>query len=352
MRSRPAPLSATDVRAAIAQKAAERDRHLHSVHPRPTRTYDASRRAANQVHALGVGRKIKAGQLTDTACVRFYVTRKLPKALLHPECALPVHLNGVPTDVIEAPLAYFAATAVPPVCSIERRQPQRPLCPGISAANEAVPGGTLGALCRSTIAGEEGRYLLGCRHTFQDPTAGSVRIFQPSPGDGGTLADEIARFARSGPIEVSATANNTVDAAIALLTGDIEATARICGVGMISATAPPALGAIVHKHGRTSGYTVGQIDDPSIDVLIPESDATNAPVARFVNQFRIQPAAGMTLFAQTGDSGALIVERKTRSAMGLLFACPHDRTYAYANPISEVLGALQIRLELAEAART
>jgi len=55
--------------------------------------------------------------------------------------------------------------------------------------------------------------------------------------------------------------------------------------------------------------------------------------------------AGQFVFAQPGDSGALAMAKGDNSAVGLLFACPDNGSYAYANPISTVLDALEIDLE-------
>jgi hypothetical protein len=370
MRQRLRRLSVRDVRVVLAQKAIERDRWLRSAHPPtlyPSTHYalthsvrEAVERAGGQVHAMGVGRKIKDGKATDIPCVRFYVTRKLPKSLLTGDVRIPEILDGVPTDVIESPVAYLASGSTPPQCSIDKLNRQRPICPGISVANEGLLAGTLGAVCRSTVPGEEkGRYILGCRHVLQDRAlqdgvspdaaaglAGGAAVLQPSAGDGGTGVDAIAQFVRAAPIDESASANNTVDAAIAILVDGVEASIDICGVGSIAGVGVPSHGAVVHKHGRTSGYTLGLIDDPAVDVLVPESEAPGASLARFIGQFRVVPTAGMSVFAQSGDSGALIVERKSQNAVGLLFACPRDGSYGFCNPIGEVLTALQIRLEI------
>ena len=67
-----------------------------------------------------------------------------------------------------------------------------------------------------------------------------------------------------------------------------------------------------------------------------------ARVARFVQQIRIRPAGGASLFAQSGDSGALLTTRNGNRAVGMLFACPDDGSFAVANPIAAVFAALQI----------
>ena len=92
----------------------------------------------------------------------------------------------------------------------------------------------------------------------------------------------------------------------------------------------------VHKHGRTTGYTQGKIMDIAADVNVQYDFG----VARFVEQIVIVGDSGS--FSDSGDSGSLIVDRKTRRATGLLFAGSGSHTIA--NPISEVLTALGVTL--------
>lgn len=326
-------------------EAAERGQHQRVWGP-ARRVEDAIARAGVQIHAIGIGRKMVANQYTNVPSVRVYVTHKLPTALLPTAARIPDMIDGVPTDVIESPPAFLAAPALP-VCSALRGERQRPVQGGISGASELINAGTLGALCRSTRAGEEGRrFVLGNNHTLADLGAAPVgsAILQPSRRDFGTIDDRIASLSRFVPILENGTASNLVDAAIAELDATIEMQSQICSIGTPSGINEAALDMVVQKHGRTSGPTLGVIDDPSVDIVIPLSRANPQRVARFVRQIRIRPAPAKPLFAQGGDSGALVMSRSKGSAVGLLFACPDDGSFAYANPISEVLKALEIAL--------
>jgi hypothetical protein len=100
----------------------------------------------------------------------------------------------------------------------------------------------------------------------------------------------------------------------------------------------------VQKHGRTTGLTVGVVDDPSVDVLIPLRRSDPTRVTQFVDQIRVRPVPGMFVFAQSGDSGALVVTKVGCHPVGLLFACPDNGSFAYANPIQAVLDSLEIDL--------
>jgi hypothetical protein len=307
------------------------------------RLSDAIDRAAIQVHSIGMGRKIAAGKLTRTLCVRIYVTQKLPLSLIPKAARIPGHIAGVPTDVVESPPAFLALPAPP--CTLRKTRLQRPLCPGISASNAAVNAGTIAALCRSTRPGETTRrYLLGNNHTFADLGAavpGSA-ILQPSPRDGGKAADQVASLARFTAIDERDTASNRVDAAIAELVTGAAFQSDVCCMGSPQGVAEPRVGLGVQKHGRTTGFSLGIIDDVSVDVVVPLSRSQPQRVARFVQQVRIRPAPGMSVFAAGGDSGSLVTTRNGNKAVGMLFACPDDGSFAIANPIGAVFAALQI----------
>lgn len=64
--------------------------------------------AGRNVHAVGIGAKITNGQETSTSCIRIYVTQKIALSLLPQRDQLPEKIDGVPTDVIEAPPAIAA----------------------------------------------------------------------------------------------------------------------------------------------------------------------------------------------------------------------------------------------------
>ena len=297
--------------------------------------------AESLLHGVGVGRKYVGGRPTAIAAVRFYVTQKLPNARLPQGARLPCQVGGVPTDVIEAPPAFFATA---PRCSIQRRKPQRPLQPGASCAHETIAAGTIAALCRSRLPHEAGlRLLLGNSHVlalFGDSPLGAS-ILQPAAADGGAGTDRVATLLRSAPIDRAG--RNRVDAAVAAIDPAIAAEAEICGIGRVTRTAPatPDLGVV--KHGRTTGLTTGFVDDPSCDFVLPLR-AGAASGIRFVEQIRVRARTATSRFGQAGDSGALVVATDSRRAVGLFFACPDDGSFAYANPIDAVLTALNVEL--------
>jgi hypothetical protein len=299
----------------------------------------ASTRPEHNVVGVGVGQKVRKGKTTTRRCVRFYVERKvaadsMPKAFL-----LPRTIRGIPTDVVET--GRFVALATP----IAQRR-LRPAKGGCSAGFQFsgskagfVMAGTFGAL----VGDNSGkRYILSNNHVLANENAlplGSP-IFQPGLLDHGNPAtDQIAKLTKFVKIRMSPAAND-VDGAIAqLLSPTLAVRTILPKVGRLSqpAPVPAAIGMGVHKHGRTTGYRRGHVIDVAADVNVGYDFGT----ARFVDQIIIVGDGGLS-FSDAGDSGSLIVDRKTRRATGLLFA--GSSTHTIANHIENVLVALGVSL--------
>ncbi|MBU1816042.1 MAG: S1 family peptidase [Gammaproteobacteria bacterium] len=307
------------------------------------RVEDAVRQSDNHLHAVGVGRKIVAGKSTETLCVRLYVTHKVARGLLPSRSRLPESIAGLPTDVVEAAPAFLAAQHK---CTHRRLLEQRPAQGGISGAHASIEAGTLAARCISRKPEEQGMwFVLGNCHTLADfgtALAGSP-ILQPSSNDGGTVdANRFAELHRFVRLLEGSESVNHVDAAIAKLSSQASMGAGVCTVGEIQGTANALNGMLVQKHGRTTGITTGVVDDVSVDAIIPLDRENPTRVAIFVNQIRVLPR--VALFAQPGDSGSLILTKPGNAALGLLFACPDNGSFAYASPIHSVLDSLEIEL--------
>ncbi len=243
--------------------------------------------AGSSVHAVGIGRKVVNGDATDTRAVRLYVVQKLPQSLLPAGDVLPASIDGIPTDVIEAPPAFLLA----------------------------APAAAIGDA-----------------------------LLQPGPADGGTAADRFADLHRFVPINLGGTSPNQVDAAIGALRPGIAYRRRLCRIGAIAGTAVATEDMRVRKHGRTSGYTEGIVTDESYDALIGMDHSDPSVLALFENQLRIERVAPYPAFGLGGDSGSLIVMKAERRAVGLYFAGPQSGVYGVANHIEEVLNQLEIAL--------
>lgn len=177
---------------------------------------------------------------------------------------LPQMLDGVPvTHRVTGRLMAFS----------DPTRRQRPAPAGFSVGHPAVTAGTIGARVRDAL----GRvYILSNNHVLahgNDAALGDPQ-YQPGPFDGGTAADEIATLTEYQAIAFSGTANNLMDAAIALSSTDLldNATPSDDGYGMPNAAIygdadgdglfddrNALLGLNVQKYGRTTRLTHGQI---------------------------------------------------------------------------------------------
>ncbi|MCB0187421.1 MAG: hypothetical protein KDE31_24300, partial [Caldilineaceae bacterium] len=301
------------------------------------------------------GYKVIDGNVTDIPAIRIYVTQKLAASLLSPAAMLPTSVNGIPTDVIEAPPAMITvADAVLPAvvktvsCTDDRQKRQRPVVAGISTGHFNVTAGTIGYFCRSTRKGDDPEkvYVLSNNHVFANVNQGNPgdALYQPGSADGGTAADRFARLHRFANIALGGSISNQVDAAIGELLPDVDYQARICRIGKVSGTAQAVQNMTVRKHGRTSGYTRGRITDLSVDTLVSVDRSDPSVVALFTNQMRIERVRPYAAFGLGGDSGSLVVSAPKSKAVGLYFAGPADGSYGLANHIGDVLKALEIEL--------
>jgi hypothetical protein len=206
--------------------------------------------------------------------------------------------------------------------------------------------GTLGYFCRSTRHGDDPNqvYALSNNHVFANVNQGQYNdsLYQQSPADGATTAEYFAALQRFVPIKLNNNQPNRVDAAIGALLPTVNYQATICSIGAVSGIVTGAEGMIVRKHGRTTGYTRGQIVDHNVDQIVHMSHSNSAVVALFQGQMRIEGIGNTPAFARSGDSGSLVLNGT--KATGLYFAGPDSGSYGLANQIGEVLAQLEITL--------
>ncbi len=293
---------------------------------------------------VGIGEKISDGKQTGVLAVKLLVRMKFAKSDLRNNHLLPKEIDGIPTDVEEVgTFRRFAAPAtrawVQTANMPNPRTKIRPAQPGSSVgfqdpSNQMVMAGTFGALVKDRA----GLYVLSNNHVLADENrlpAGSA-IFQPGLLDGGNVStDQIAALTKFVTLQV-ATANE-IDCAIAGVTNSGIVSNAILGIGAPQGTDTAAIDTAVHKFGRTTGYTVGQVTSIDTDVTV-QYDIGNLT---FRGQI-IVVGNGGSAFSGAGDSGSLIVERGTNAAVGLLFAGSSSHTIA--NHIDDVLSGLGVTL--------
>jgi hypothetical protein len=300
----------------------------------PIMAFAAHSNPKNNVVGVGIGRKIKNGKATARHSVRFYVKRKLDVKSIDKRFLLPKKIGNVPTDVIET--GEFRPFGDP---SAERAY-KRPAQPGCSVGFQftgsqagTVMAGTFGAVVEVNGI----RYILSNNHVLANQNAlpiGSA-IFQPGLLDKNAPGkDAIAKLAKFVPLKASG--SNKVDCALAKVdAGKLISPIVMDKVGALKSALPitAAVAMKVEKTGRTTGYTTGTVTDVAATMKV----TYDLGVLTFTDQILI--IGGTEAFSDAGDSGSLIVDRKTKRATGLLFA--GSASHTIANHMEDVLDALK-----------
>lgn len=219
----------------------------------------------------------------------------------------------------------------------------RPVPIGVSTGNVGeCSAGTLGA--RVKKGGEV--YALSNNHVFalENTAPLGSEVLQPGRFDTGCAIDSndvIGTLSDFEPIVFSSSANNTVDAAIALSsTANLGNATPSNGYGTpSSAIAAAFVGQNLQKYARTTSLTTGEVTLVNATVLIGYDSGT----ARFVGQIIVEGRKPVT---KPGDSGSLFVTNNSGlNPVGLSFAGTSDGKLAVANPIGSVLAALGISID-------
>lgn len=296
-------------------------------------------RPAENIVGLGIGEKVSENQLAGTLSVKVYVRKKYPLAELATKDLIPKLIDGIPTDLEEVGVIR----ALQPSCSGQRMQRQRPAPCGISVGHFAITAGTIGGVVRdSGVKDNQKRYILSNNHVLANcnNAQNGDTIFQPGPLDGNSSnAEKFGTLARFIPLDFTAVAENTVDAAIAEI-ASADVLAEICSIGAVKGTATPQREMTVLKHGRTTGLTRGVITDVDADIRVGYD---GAGLAFFINTVVIRGVPPTSPFSAGGDSGSLILDSQRR-VCALLFAGSSIADVTFANPIRPVLRRLKIRL--------
>jgi hypothetical protein len=130
---------------------------------------------------------------------------------------------------------------------------------------------------------------------------------------------------------------NKVDCAIAKVLNPGLVTNSVLHIGAPAGTADAEIDMSVHKFGRTTSYTVGQVRSIDTDVTVAYETGSYT----FREQIIIVSTTDQP-FSAAGDSGSLILQRNTNKAVGLLFG--GSNTHTIANHLSDVLNALKVTM--------
>jgi len=226
----------------------------------------------------------------------------------------------------------------------DMRERHRPLIAGASVGHVAITAGTLGAFV-TTADGElailSNNHVPPMRTAPRSATPSSSR---PTSTTAPQPDDVVAQLTEYVPIAPGAI--NRVDAAVATVVDGVAVdpvgTLGALGDGIVA----PQDADRVEKLGRTTGRTTGRVSAFNVRSVIVEYEVS--ATVRFDGQIEIE-AEDRSEFSLGGDSGSLIVSEGDRVPVGLLFAGsdqggPEGGPVTYANPVDEVLAALNVEL--------
>lgn len=310
---------------------------------------DSIFKKANVV-GVGIGKRIKGGQLTEELCLKVYVEKKIAKSQLDSNNIIQEEIGGVKTDVVGVGRIRFFQ------CNQKTRK--RPAFGGDSCGSchslryGYIMAGTLGCTVVDKTDGK--RCILSNNHVLADMDSDTESranagdpIVQPGTYDGGSCAtDRIATLKRWVPLHTSS--DNLVDAAIGEIITDSDVSNEIgCNIGGVNGIRELTVADIntlqVQKCGEATCYTTGTVIDIDASVNVKYEVLTNTGIViriyRFIHQILT------TSMSTLGDSGSLIMDMD-KKAVGLLFA--GSNVITVANPIQTVLDELNIEFPVPE----
>lgn len=336
------------------------------------------KRKNRNLHAIGVG-KIDG---SENYCIQLFVENANGEMPDNPPIhLLPEKYRKFPIVIYEMPRAEFLTGEN---YGNKAKEPHDTIIGGISGANTNLANeyGTIGYFCAPTILRpirkfRQEVYLLSNSHVFADLSKtkkdDNDLIQQPSPGEN-KRHNFIASLESYAPLLFdNDTENpNLIDAAIARLFQGKQHRLEIPIIGKINDYTPKdkiELRQKCRKFGRTTGYTEGEIFSIHLSIWIKY--ASTQQESFFKEQFLIVPNGAHKDFVKGGDSGSLVADYENK-AIGLIFAgagsntrfvakdlenaldienllspkTPEIKSYGVANPISEVMKGLNVKLIL------
>ena len=237
--------------------------------------------------------------------------------------------------VMAAPNGAAVFTDVKPIGRVrpDVKKKVSPIQSGFSVAHVDVGAGTVGAIVKK---GKK-LYILSNSHVLANAGLGKVKdqVMYPGSRDGGKLPKHLAgTLAKFIAFKAGGQFVNHVDCAICEIDSsrldDLDLS--IFGVTGLPKTIAAKRGMKVMKRGRTTGETVGEVEDVNFRVVI---DYDGVGEVGFLEQVLC------TRYSKPGDSGAIVVDKKSRAIVGLHFAGASGGSVF--NPIADVIKALRFK---------
>lgn len=275
---------------------------------------------------LGIAQRTTAGRrLGGDRTLKVYVRDKLPaNRLAHPVRALSVRGIKVEPDV-EAVGEFF-------LDAFSGRF--RPARPGCSIGHLSGSFGTFGGIVRQRASGD--MCILSCAHVLAPLGSSSLGdvVYQPAPGDGGGVADQLGRLAGWTPLREGGGFPNSSDAAVAKVVDEARVRADFLRLGFAPGAAALAKeDDAVRRVGRTTELVEGVVLDTNFSVRVTHT----APSGTKRFGFHAQVLCEMQ--SEPGDSGALVVNANG-NAVGLHIASSNARSVF--TPIHTILADLDV----------
>ena len=279
---------------------------------------------------IGISEKISKRKKTGKISMTFYVEKKIDLKYILPKDLIPEYfpelLNStkkIITDVVEIGKIV-----------LQENITAKKIQPGNSIGHASGGNGTLGAI----VTDGKTNFLLSNSHVLAMnglAKKGDLIIY-PGADDGGTVAQNaVARLHDFKKFIKTAKFVNEVDCAIAKPFEERknDVLALIKGIGLPTGVITAKRGMKVTKAGGATHKTTSTIIDADFHLKL---DYGTLGEIGFTHQILSKS------FTESGDSGALVIDVKTRKAVGLHFA--GGPKGSVCNPIQKVLDTLKVKL--------
>jgi hypothetical protein len=275
--------------------------------------------------AIGIAEKVTEKKKTGELGLCFYVEKKLARSKITSSKLIPPVLSvadrtAVFTDVQEIGKVHPQNN--------KRRQP---LLSGFSLGNSSDTG-TLGAIVKRGTS----FFLLSNSHVLARSGKGKIgdEIIYPGEADTSGKTQKVAELTSFIAFKTGDDFLNHVDAALAKVNAGFidRIDFSIRGLKPPPRTIAPAREMKIVMRGRTSGDSEGVIEDVHFSIVLPYPGVGKVG---FINQVKC------SRYSRPGDSGSLIVDKKSGKIVGLHFAGSSEGSIF--NPIADVMQALKFK---------
>jgi hypothetical protein len=288
--------------------------------------------ASENLLAVGLSEKIEGkDRRTGKLSLTFYVEQKVPLSELKPSMMVP---PSVPESLSGAQQILTDVKVIGKLRP-EINAKRNPFQPGNSIGHIEATAGTFGAV----VTRDDELFILSNSHVLA--LCGLAKkgdaIVYPGKADGGIMdKDHAGMLAGFKKFIDGAGFLNRVDCAIAKPTPARlnKLVSRIKGLGLPTGITEPVRGMKVTKVGRTSGKTIGEVQDVHFRFRLDYGGD--------VGEIGFRDQVLCSRYTEDGDSGSIVIDKATGRAVGLHFAGAEGGSVF--NPIDQVLKALRVKL--------